>query len=105
LPPASAIYKLLADYIEAAGCSDIISPMLIEDFAFLRHSFLACEAFNKTHGRIANGKRSPYVAMAIEYQKAAQQIYMQVWSVISQIGKGVQDNKNAFLQLLQNRGF
>jgi len=105
LPSASEIYKALADFIERAGCTDFVSESLIEDFAFLRHSFLECEFMNKKRGRIANGKRSPYVQMSIDYAKAAQQIYAQIWSIISQNSTQKFEGKNEFLEMLRNRGF
>jgi hypothetical protein len=105
LPSASDIYKMLADYIDRAGCTEFVAPNLIQDFAFLRRSFLECEFMNKKHGRIFKGKRSPYVQMSIDYTKAAQQIYAQIWTIIAQNSTVKYGGRNEFLELLTNRGF
>jgi len=105
LPSAGEIYIMLANYVEQAGCTEFVAPSLLEDFAFLRRSFLECEYMNKKHGRIAKGKRSPYVQMSIDYAKAAQQFYAQIWSIVSQNSTTKYDGKNEFLHFLQNRGF
>lgn len=105
LPSASEIYNMLADYIERAGCTHLIAPNLIEDFAFLRRGYLECEYMNKTHGRIAGGKKSPYVQMCIDYTKAAAQIFTQIWSIIAQNSTSKLEGRSDFLKRLQNRGF
>ena len=105
LPSASEIYAMLADYIERAGCTHLIAPHLIEDYAFLRRSYLECEYMNKTHGRIAGGRRSPYVQMCIDYTKAAAQIFTQIWSIIAQNSTSKLEGRSEFLNMLKNRGF
>ena len=105
LPPASEIYKMLADWINGAGCSDFVAPNLVEDFAFLRRAYLECEYMNRKLGRIASGKRSPYVNMALDYQKAMMTVYNQIWLIISRNCEERYEGKNAFLEMLTNRGF
>ena len=97
LPPVSKIYKILADWIANAGCTDFVGLSLIEDFAFLRRAYLECEYMNKKMGRIASGKRSPYVNMALDYQKAMMVIYNQIWLIVSRNCEEKYENKNAFL--------
>lgn len=105
LPTASEIYTALAAYISSAGCTELVAPHLIEDFAFLRRSYLECEAFNKKHGRIANGKRSPYLTAALDYLKASNSIFNQIWLIISRNCEEPLGEKNSFLELLASRGF
>ena len=105
LPPASELYKMLADFIDGVGCADFVSPSLMEDFAFLRRGYLECEYMNRKLGRIASGKRSPYVNMALDYQKAMMTVYNQIWLVISRNCEEKYESKNEFLNILQNRGF
>ena len=105
LPPASEIYKMLTDWIDGTGCSDFIAPNLVEDFAFLRRGYLECEYMNRKLGRIASGKRSPYVNMALDYQKAMMTVYNQIWLIISRNCDEKYEGKNAFLEMLTNRGF
>jgi len=105
LPPASEIYKMLWDWIAGAGCSDFVAPNLVEDFAFLRRAYLECEYMNRKLGRIASGKRSPYVNMALDYQKAMMAVYNQIWLIVSQNCETKYEGKNEFLEMLKNRGF
>lgn len=105
LPPASEIYKMLADWIAGAGCLEFVAPSLIEDFAFLRRAYLECEYMNRKLGRIASGKRSPYVNMALDYQKAMMSVYNQIWLIVSQNCETKYEGKNEFLEMLKNRGF
>ncbi len=105
LPHASAIYMMLADWVAAAGCTEFVAPNLVEDFAFLRRAYLECEYMNRKLGRIAAGKRSPYVNMALDYQKAMMAVYNQIWLIVSQNCESKYEGKNEFLEMLRNRGF
>jgi len=105
LPPATEIYTLLSDFVESAGCADFVAPILIEDFAFLRRGYLECEFMNRKMGRIASGKRSPYVNMALDYQKAMMAVYNQIWLIIARNCEEQYEGKNEFLEMLKNRGF
>ena len=105
LPAASAIYTLLADFIESAGCTEFVAPILVEDFSFLRRGYLECEFMNRKLGRIASGKRSPYVNMALDYQKAMMAVYNQIWLIIARNCEEQYEGKNEFLEMLRNRGF
>jgi hypothetical protein len=105
LPPASEIYTLLTGWVASSGCAAIVAPNLIEDFAFLRRAYLECEYMNRKLGRIASGKRSPYVNMALDYQKAMMAVYNQIWLIVSQNSQATVEGKNEFLNMLMNRGF
>ena len=105
LPSAREIYTLLSDFVESSGCSEFVAPILIEDFAFLRRGYLECEFMNRKMGRIASGKRSPYVNMALDYQKAMMAVYNQIWLIISRNCEEKYEGKNEFLEMLRNRGF
>ena len=105
LPPAGEIFSMLTAWVEGSGCGDIVAPNLVEDFAFLRRAYLECEYMNRKLGRIASGKRSPYVNMALDYQKAMMAVYNQIWTIISQNSQASVEGKNEFLTMLMNRGF
>ena len=105
LPAATDIYSCLIDFIKAAGCENLIAPILIEDFAHLRRAYLECEYMNRKMGRIASGKRSPYVQMAVDYSKQAMAIFDRIWNIISQNSEQPYEGKNDFLTLLTQRGF
>jgi len=108
LPSAADIYTQTLDWVRDAGCERYVPKQLIEDFAFTRRSYLEAEYMNKKLGRaMKDGKASPYVRSALEYLKATTTFYREIQSIIAQnatVEYG--GNKtNAFLELLQNRGF
>jgi hypothetical protein len=105
LPSAAEIFDYLFEFIAASGCENLVAPSLVEDFAFLRRSYLECEYMNKTLGRIAGGKRSPYVNMALDYQKAMMAVFNQIWLIVSRNSEEPYGEKNAFLEMLTNRNF
>ena len=105
LPAASEIFVLLTKWVASSGCAAIVAPNLIEGFAFLRRAYLECEYMNRKLGRIAGGKRSPYVNMALDYQKAMMAVYNQIWLIVSQNSETKYEGKNEFLTILMNRGF
>jgi hypothetical protein len=106
IPNASEIYEQLAAWLDASECGRLISPHILEDFAFLRRGYLECEAANRRLGRVMQGgKRSPYTNLAMEYEKASRQIFHQIWLVVSQNSAAPVGGKNKFLELLKNRGF
>jgi len=106
LPSTTELYEDIRGFVEAAGCLDKISDQLLQEYAYLRRSFLECENFNKVHGRIANGRRSPYVTMALDYQKAAQYVFNSIWNLIIRCSTEVYAaDRNSFLQKMETRGF
>jgi hypothetical protein len=105
LPQASEIYATLSDWIADAGCSEFVAPNLVEDFAFLRRGYLECEFMNRKLGRIMLNKRSPYVTMALDYQKAMMAVYGQIWLIVAQNSATKYEGKNEFLEMLTKRGF
>jgi len=108
LPSAADIYRFMLEWVKSTGCERFVPPMLIEDFAFTRRSYLECEYMSKKLGRVMQGgKASPYVRHALEYAKQATAFYREIWAIVAQnstkdfTGNG----SNAFLEMLKNRGF
>jgi len=108
LPSASDIYTLMLEWVKSTGCERFVPPLLMEDFAFTRRSYLECEYMSKKLGRVMQGgKASPYVRHALEYAKQATAFYREIWAIVAQnstkdfTGNG----SNAFLEMLTNRGF
>ena len=83
-PTADRIYGQVADWLQGTGVAHLISPTLIEDFAMNRRAFFEAEYMNKRLGRIANGKRSPYVDMAVQYYTMMRQAWDKIWGIVSQ---------------------
>ncbi|GHU73411.1 hypothetical protein AGMMS49992_11870 [Clostridia bacterium] len=83
-PTASQIYNDLAAWLETTGCLNLINPMLIEDYAVHRRAMFECEYMNKRLGRIAGGRRSPYVDMMTNYANLMRAAWDRIWMIVSQ---------------------
>ena len=105
LPSAGDIFKFISEFVSESGCRELVAPFLLEDFAFLRRSYLECEYMNKKLGRILSKKRSPYMLMALDYHKAMMSVYNQIWNIISRNSETKYETGNDFFELLTNRGF
>jgi len=106
LPKESDIYAELMAWIEAQGGAAIIPQHLVKDFAHNRRAYLECENQNRRLGRVmGNGKLSPYVRAALEYEREARAIYHEIWSTLSHIRDDGAGEEDDFLQLLQSRNF
>jgi hypothetical protein len=105
LPAVKDIYNAMRDFLVRVKVLDIVSPVLIEDFALLRRSYFECESMNRKLGRIADGKQSPYVRMALDYQKSMMLVFNQIWSIVQQNSAESYEKKNEFLEALRGRGF
>jgi hypothetical protein len=107
LPTAAEIYDMLLEYLKSVDCADCVPLNLVEDYSVLRRSFLEAEGMNRRYGRIANGKKSPYVSMSVEYMKSASAVFNQIWLIVSKHAdeKTGDVGRNSFLEMLQTRGF
>jgi hypothetical protein len=83
-PTADVIYRQITEWVQGTGCAHLISPTLIEDFSINRRAYFECEYMNKRMGRIANGKRSPYVDMAVSYAGLMRVAWDRIWDIIAQ---------------------
>lgn len=76
------------------------------DYVLNRQGFLACECMNRKIGRMTKDlKLSPYVSAGAHYYKAMQADFNLIMQVINRYSNNGGEEKNAFLELLQNRGF
>ena len=83
-PTADQIYTQVSEWLQGTGCAHLISPTLIEDFAINRRAFFETEYMNKWLGRIAGGKRSPYVDMAAQYYSMMRAAWDKIWAIVAQ---------------------
>lgn len=106
VPSADALRAEIETYIAARGCEGLVAPQTITDYVLNRQGFLACEAMNRKIGRMTKElKLSPYVTAGQGYYKAMQADFNQILHVINKYGGNQNEEKNAFLELLTNRGF
>ena len=106
VPSADILRRELEEYIAARGCDGFVAPQTITDYILNRQGFLACEAMNRKIGRMTKDyKLSPYVTAGSAYYKAMQGDFNLIMQIINRHSATVGEEKNAFLELLQNRGF
>jgi len=106
VPSADALRTEIETYITARGCDGFVAPQTITDYVLNRQGFLACEAMNRKIGRMTKElKLSPYVTAGQGYYKAMQADFNLIMQVINKYSGNQNEEKNAFLELLTNRGF
>jgi hypothetical protein len=106
VPSADALRNEIEEYIAARGCEGYVAPQTITDYVLNRQGFLACEAMNRKIGRMTKDlKLSPYVTAGQGYYKAMQADFNLIMQLINRHSGNQSEEKNAFLELLTNRGF
>jgi len=106
VPSADILRTEIEDYIASRGCDGLVAPQTITDYVLNRQGFLACEAMNRKIGRMTKDlKLSPYVTAGSGYYKAMQADFNLIMQTINRYSGNQNEEKNAFLELLINRGF
>jgi hypothetical protein len=106
VPSADVLRNEIEEYIAARGCDGYVAPQTITDYVLNRQGFLACEAMNRKIGRMTKDlKLSPYVTAGAQYYKAMQGDFNLIMQIINRHSSTQGEEKNAFLELLTNRGF
>jgi len=106
VPSANILRAEIEDYIASRGCVGFVAPQTITDYVLNRQGFLACEAMNRKIGRMTKDlKLSPYVMAGQGYYKAMQADFNLIMQIINKYSGSENEEKNAFLALLTNRGF
>jgi hypothetical protein len=106
VPSAEALRAELEAYIAARGCEGFVAPQTITDYILNRQGFLACEAMNRKIGRMTKDfKLSPYVTAGQGYNRAQAADFNLIMQIINKFSREQGEEKNAFLELLKNRGF
>jgi hypothetical protein len=106
VPSADDLRAEIEEYIAAHGCEGYVAPQTVTDYILNRQGFLACECMNRKIGRMTKDlKLSPYVTAAQGYNKAMRDDFNLIMQIISKFSGNKSEEKNAFLELLMNRGF
>lgn len=106
VPSADVLRAEIEEYIAVRGCEGFVAPQTITDYVLNRQGFLACEAMNRKIGRMTKDlKLSPYVTAGQSYYKAMQGDFNLIMQIINRHSGNQSEEKNAFLELLTNRGF
>jgi len=106
VPSADILRTEIEEYVLARGCDGLVAPQTITDYVLNRQGFLACEAMNRKIGRMTKDlKLSPYVTAGQGYYKAMRDDFNMIMQIINRYSGNQNEEKNAFLELLTNRGF
>jgi len=106
VPSADILRTEIEEYVSARGCDGFVAPQTITDYVLNRQGFLACEAMNRKIGRMTKDlKLSPYVTAGQGYYKAMRDDFNLIMQIINRYSGNQNEEKNAFLELLTNRGF
>lgn len=106
VPSADVLRAEIEDYISSMGCDGFVAPQTITDYVLNRQGFLACECMNRKIGRMTKElKLSPYVTAGQGYNKAMRDDFNLIMQIINKYSGNQNEEKNAFLDLLTNRGF
>ena len=106
VPPADVLRAEIEEFITARGCDGFVAPQTITDYVLNRQGFLACECMNRKIGRMTKElKLSPYVSAGQGYYKAMRDDFNLIMQIINRYSGDRSEEKNAFLELLTNRGF
>ena len=106
VPAAAALREEIEAYIAAHKCEGLVAPQTLTDYVLNRQGFLACEAMNRKIGRMTKDmKLSPYVTAGQGYYKAMRDDFNLIMQIINRYSGNKNEEQNAFLQLLANRGF
>ena len=106
VPSADILRAEIEEYIAAQGCEGFVAPQTITDYVLNRQGFLACECMNRKIGRMTKDlKLSPYVTAGQGYYKAMRDDFNLMMQIINRHSGSQGEEKNAFLDLLTNRGF
>ena len=106
VPSADVLRTEIEEYIAARGCEGYVAPQTVTDYVLNRQGFLACECMNRKIGRMTKDlKLSPYVSAGQGYYKAMRDDFTLIMQIINKYSINQNEEKNAFLELLTNRGF
>ena len=106
VPAAEVLRAEIEEFIAARGCEGFVAPQTITDYVLNRQGFLACECMNRKIGRMTKElKLSPYVTAGQGYYKAMRDDFNLIMQIINRYSGDRNEEKNAFLELLTNRGF
>lgn len=82
------IYEEMYMFIARHGCTDIVSPLLIEQFSMAMARYIQIEKISSEYGFVSKHPTtgamigSPFVSMAQAYLKLANTFYQEIFSIL-----------------------
>ncbi len=109
---APQIYKETWEWLKARGCEKQVNPQLLEEYAMAVSRWIQCEeaiseyGFLAKHPTTGQATKSPYVGMAMEFQKQVNNCWFSIYQIVKDnctidySGPNPQDN---VMEMLLNR--
>lgn len=101
---APQIYKETWEWLKARGCEKQVNPQLLEEYAMAVSRWIQCEeaiseyGFLAKHPTTGQATKSPYVGMAMEFQKQVNNCWFSIYQIVKDnctvdySGRNPQDN-------------
>lgn len=111
---APEIYKETWEWLKARNCEKVVNPQLLEEYSMAVSRWIQCEdaiseyGFLAKHPTTGQATKSPYVGMAMEFQKQMNNAWYQIYQIVREncsvqySGPSPQDN--VMEMLLQRKG-
>ena len=110
---AGEIYEEAWKWLKERGCSDLVSPALLERYAMSAARWIQCEEAVSKYGYLGkhpvSGQpiQSPYVAMSQNYMKQTNRLWSEIFQIVrencSSEYKGVNPQDDLMERLLRSR--
>lgn len=97
---AEEIYQETWNWLNARGCAQLVSPMILEQYAMSAARWVQLEGITSEYGFISkhpvNGSMiaSPFVSMAQNYMKQSGQLWYQIFSIVKENSSVGYDGSN-----------
>ena len=112
---AGDIYKNTWMWLKQLGVEKLVPVQIIQQFAMNSARWIQCEDAVTKYGHLGkhptsgNPMRSPYVGMAIDYQRSALQIWLQIYQIVKEncsvdYRNGLNPADDVMERLLRSRG-
>ena len=111
--PAREIYKDTWEWLKTRGCSEFVSPALLERYAMSAARWIHCEEAISKYGYFGkhpvSGQpiQSPYVAMSQQYMKQTNRLWGEIFQIVRENCateyKGASPQDDMMERLLQAR--
>lgn len=106
---ADEIYTETAEWLKKRGCSTLVNPRLIESYSQAFARYIQCEDAISRYGLLGKHPTtnapiaSPFVAMAQSYQKQANLIWYEIFSIVKENCSQADEQDDLMEKLLRKK--
>lgn len=103
---AKEVYQYVYEFLRAYHCETLISAQLVESYAQMVSRHIQCEkiisetGFLAKHPTTGEPVATPFVKMSLDYLKAANKIWREIYSVVSNNTRGAVPNSKDIMENL-----